>query len=156
LLTKLGLIKYETLIIVSGTVGRAVNNFRRIQNLTMAHAENSNAISDRLAKIKSFLSAGLLVFLYTIFMAGFVRGSLFPVFASEKEGYKSFSDFASLSIPLPRIQMLSKPLSGLSLPVFQNKRFKAGIASRCYVSLNHANIIREITIKNELKAWGIA
>lgn len=103
ILAKLGLIPYETLIFVSGTVGGAVNSFRRIQNLSMVKAEVPDVMTERLVIIQIYLSpfvGGVFAFvLYTIFMAGFVQGSLFPVFASGKEAFKTFSDFASLTIP---------------------------------------------------------
>jgi len=103
ILAKLGLIPYETLIFVSGTVGGAANSFRRIQNLSTTKTEPSDVMTERLVTIQIYLSpfvGGVFAFvLYTIFMAGFVQGALFPVFASGKEAYKTFSDFASLTIP---------------------------------------------------------
>ncbi|MDD2659689.1 MAG: hypothetical protein PHY54_08425 [Methylococcales bacterium] len=103
ILAKFGMIPYETLIFVSGTVGGAVNSFRRIQNLSMVKTEKPDVMTERLVIIQIYLSpfvGGVFAFvLYTIFMAGFVQGSLFPVFASGKEEYKTFSEFASMTIP---------------------------------------------------------
>lgn len=95
------LVPYECLIFVSGTVGGAINSFGRIQNLTTA--EEYSAMTERLVTIQIYLSpfvGGVFAFvLYTIFMAGFVQGSLFPTFASVELPYKTYSDFAILTIP---------------------------------------------------------
>ncbi|WP_143735888.1 hypothetical protein [Methyloprofundus sedimenti] len=103
ILAMLGLIPFETLIFVSGTVGGAVNSFRRIQIISTAKSETEDAMTKRLVTIQIYLSpfvGGVFAFvLYLIFMAGFVQGSLFPIFASGEEGFTTFSDFAKLSIP---------------------------------------------------------
>jgi hypothetical protein len=102
-LAKFGLVPYETLIFVSGTVGGVVNSFRRIQNLTTTNVQESSAMTERLVTIQIYVSpfvGGVFAFvLYTIFMAGFVQGSFFPVFASGKETFKTFGDFAAVTIP---------------------------------------------------------
>ena len=103
ILAALGWIPYETLIFVSGTVGGAVNSFRRIQNMRSAKNETLDAMTERLVTIQIYLSpfvGGVFAFvLYTIFMAGLVQGSLFPEFAAGEEAYKTFSDFAKITIP---------------------------------------------------------
>jgi hypothetical protein len=101
-LAKFGLVPYETLIFVAGTVGGVVNSFRRIQGLIRAKAQPS-AMTARLVTIQIYVSpfvGGIFAFvLYLIFMGGFVQGSLFPVFASGQESFKTFGDFAALSVP---------------------------------------------------------
>lgn len=98
-----GWIPYEALIFVSGTVGGALNSFRQLQNLTMDKVERSGATTERLITIQIYLSpfvGGVFAFvLYTIFMAGFVQGSLFPVFASGEQAYTNYSNFATQNIP---------------------------------------------------------
>jgi hypothetical protein len=102
-LAKFGLVPYETLIFVAGTVGGVVNSFRRIQGLTRAKVQQPSAMTARLVTIQIYVSpfvGGIFAFvLYLIFMSGFVQGSLFPVFASGQESYKTFRDFAALSVP---------------------------------------------------------
>ena len=102
-LAKFGLVPYELLIFVSGTVGGAVNSFRRIQKLTTAKAQESSAMTGRLVTIQIYLSpfvGGVFAFvLYLIFMAGFVQGSFFPDFANGEETFGTFRDFARCSIP---------------------------------------------------------
>lgn len=102
-LSKYGLVPYEALIFVSGTVGGVVNSFRQIQNLSTTGNQEYSPMTDRLLTIQIYASpfvGGIFAFvLYIIFMAGFIQGSLFPVFASGKETYKTFSDFAALNVP---------------------------------------------------------
>ena len=102
-LAAFGSVPYETLVFVSGTVGGAVNSFRRIQKLTTTNVQESSAMTERLVTIQTYMSpfvGGVFAFvLYIIFMAGFVQGSLFPVFAAGKETYRTFSDFAAVTIP---------------------------------------------------------
>ena len=109
ILAKFGWIPYETLIFVSGTVGGAVNSFRRIQDLSMIKVERSDARTERLITIQIYLSpfvGGVFAFvLYTIFMAGFVQGSFFPAFASGEVPYTTYRDFARLSIPATNVDV---------------------------------------------------
>jgi len=94
---------YETLIFVAGTVGGAVNSFRRVQSLTTAKAHESSAMTERLVTIQIYVSpivGGVFAFvLYLIFMAEFVQGSFFPDFAAGKEAYTGYAHFAKVSVP---------------------------------------------------------
>lgn len=102
-LAKWGLAPYEALIFVSGTVGGAVNSFRQVQNLSTVKDHQYNAITERMVTIQIYMSpfvGGVFAFvLYTIFMAGFVQGSLFPVFASGGDAYEGYEQFTILSVP---------------------------------------------------------
>lgn len=101
-LATFGLVPYEALIFVSGTVGGVVNSFRRIQNLSTAKTHESSPMTERLVTIQIYVSpfvGGIFAFvLYTIFMAGLIQGSLFPEFV-EPAKYVSYKDFAASSIP---------------------------------------------------------
>jgi len=94
---------YEALIFVAGTVGGAVNSFRRVQSLTTAKAQGSNAMTERLVTIQIYVSpivGGVFAFtLYLIFMAGFLKGSFFPAFAGVDESYAGYKEFAKVSVP---------------------------------------------------------
>ena len=103
LLASYGVVPWHALVFVAGTVGGAVNGFRRIQKLSAAEVHLSSAMTERLVTIQIYLSpfvGGVFAFvLYVIFMSGFVQGSLFPVFASGGEPFKSFREFAALDMP---------------------------------------------------------
>nr|WP_320015267.1 hypothetical protein [uncultured Desulfobacter sp.] len=59
-------------------------------------------MTERMVTIQIYVSPfvdGVFAFvLYVIFMAEFMRCSLFPVFSSGEEAYKTFSDFAALYV----------------------------------------------------------
>ncbi len=71
--------------------------------MTTSKAQEYSAVTERMVTIQIYVSpfvGGVFAFvLYVIFMAGFLQGSLFPIFASGDEAYKTFSDFAALYVP---------------------------------------------------------
>ncbi|MBI1178420.1 hypothetical protein GC207_13375 [bacterium] len=103
------LIPWTTLIFIAGTVGGVVNNFRRMQKLSLAGAKDSTEMSERLVTIQIYISpfvGGVFaIILYGIFMAGLVQGSLFPSFQSVDESFKTFRGFAALSMPATNADM---------------------------------------------------
>lgn len=102
-LAKFGIIPYEAMIFVSGTVGGVVNSFQRIQRLATSGVQNYDPVTQRLIITQIYVSpfvGGIFAFvLYIIFMADFVQGPFFPAFESGAQPYTSFSDFAMLFVP---------------------------------------------------------
>lgn len=112
LLAVLGKIPHETLIFVSGTVGGAINSFQRIQSIQsmdLAKTKALDVMAERLITIQIYLSpfvGGVFAFvLYIMFMAGFVQGSLFPMFAAGDQDFTNFCDFAQHFIPKENVDV---------------------------------------------------
>ncbi len=102
-LAKAGIVPWTTLIFMAGTVGGVVNNFRRIQKLSLAKVRDSSAMAERLVTIQIYVSpfvGGVFaIVLYGIFMSGLVQGALFPAFQSAQESFTTFREFAALAMP---------------------------------------------------------
>lgn len=102
-LAKFGVLPYETMIFVSGTVGGVVNSFQRIQRLATSGVQRYDPVTQRLIITQIYVSpfvGGIFAFvLYIIFMADFLQGPFFPAFESGEQPYSSFSDFAMLFVP---------------------------------------------------------
>jgi hypothetical protein len=102
-LAKAELVPWTTLIFMAGTVGGVVNNFRRIQKLSLTKARHSTAMAERLVTIQIYVSpfvGGVFaIVLYGTFMSGLVQGALFPAFQSAEKAFASFPEFARLAMP---------------------------------------------------------
>ena len=91
------------LIFMAGTVGGVVNNFRRMQKVSLNPDIDANMTAMRLVTIQIYVSpitGGIFAFvLYTIFMTGFLQGTFFPAFQCGDEFYTNYKDFASSMEP---------------------------------------------------------
>jgi hypothetical protein len=108
-LAKYGLIPWETLIFVAGTVGGVVNSFRRIQTLSVSKVRETSAMTGKLIIIQIYVSpfvGGVFAMvLYVIFMSGFVQGSLFPAFTKGDSAFTTFREFAAQAMPATNTDM---------------------------------------------------
>jgi hypothetical protein len=97
------MIPWTTLIFIAGTVGGVVNNFRRMQKLSLVRVEDAGAMSERMVTIQIYISpfvGGVFAMtLFAIFMAGLVQGALFPTFQSADDSFNTFRVFADLTMP---------------------------------------------------------
>lgn len=102
-LAREGRVPWTSLIFIAGTVGGVVNNFRRIQKLSLARVQTTTPMSERLVTIQIYVSpfvGGVFaIVLYGLFMSGLVRGDLFPTFQSVAEPFQGFRAFAALAMP---------------------------------------------------------
>ncbi|MBI3879433.1 MAG: hypothetical protein HY301_05140 [Verrucomicrobia bacterium] len=107
LMAKYEMVPWITVLFVAGTVGGVVNNFNRIQKLPTATIRKPSVMVERLVTIQIYVSpfvGGVFAMvLYTMFMCGFVQGSLFPSFQDVNDPFTSFADFAAFTDPATNV-----------------------------------------------------
>lgn len=88
----------DLLIFMAGTVGGVVNNFRRMQKISLEPEIEANTAAMRLVTIQIYVSpiaGGVFAFvLYVIFMTGFLQGTFFPAFECGGQPFTDFQNFA--------------------------------------------------------------
>jgi len=108
-LAKAGIVPWTTLIFMAGTAGGVVNNFRRLQKLSLTKVRHASAMAERLVTIQiyasPFVGGVFAIVLYGVFMSGLVEGALFPTFQSTKEPFTTFREFAALAMPASNADM---------------------------------------------------
>lgn len=102
-------IPWTTLIFLGGTVGGVVNNFRRVQKLSLSGSRRSSPLTDRLVTIQiytsPFVGGVFAIVLYGIFMSGLVQGALFPAFQETGAAFDLYPRFTELVRPATHADM---------------------------------------------------